>query len=169
MFWCHEHTPVGLWMEAATIWVKICSTQVVLMVKNPPANTRDIREAGLILGQEDPLEEGMATHSSILAWRIPCTVEPGGLWSIGSQRVRHDWSDLAHMHALYNIFSKWIAFFLLWRFCSWWLLLPSYAEMTDLAVEWEENRLRYTDQAEAYSPGGEPKSKDEGGCKADIQ
>ena len=41
--------------------------------------------------------------------------------------------------------------------------------MTDLAVEWEENRLRYTDQAEAYSPGGEPKSKDEGGCKADIQ
>ena len=40
------------------------------MVKNPPANTRDIREAGLILGQEDPLEEGMATHSSILAWRF---------------------------------------------------------------------------------------------------
>ena len=60
------------------------------MVNNPPANTGDIREAGLILGQEDPLEEGMATHSSILAWRIPCTVEPGGLWSIGSQRVRHD-------------------------------------------------------------------------------
>ena len=60
------------------------------MVKNPPANAGDIREAGLILGQEDPLEEGMATHSSMLAWRIPCTVEPGGLWSIGSQRVRHD-------------------------------------------------------------------------------
>ena len=37
------------------------------------------------LGQEDPLEEGMATHSSILAWRIPRTVEPGGLQSIGSQ------------------------------------------------------------------------------------
>ena len=40
-------------------------------------------------------EEGMATHSSILAWRIPWTEEPGGLQSIGSQRVRHDWSDLA--------------------------------------------------------------------------
>ena len=40
------------------------------------------------LGQEDPLEEGMATHSSILAWRIPWTEEPGGLWSVGSQRVR---------------------------------------------------------------------------------
>ena len=39
---------------------------------------------------EDPLEEGMATHSSILAWRIPWTEEPGGLQSKGSQRVRHD-------------------------------------------------------------------------------
>ena len=37
----------------------------------------------------------MATHSSILAWRIPWTEEPGGLQSMGSQRVRHDWSDLA--------------------------------------------------------------------------
>ena len=42
------------------------------------------------LGQDDPLEEGMATHSSLLAWRIPWTEEPGGLRSIGSQRVRHD-------------------------------------------------------------------------------
>ena len=41
------------------------------------------------LGQEDPLEEEMATHSSILAWRIPWTEEPGGLWSIGLKRVRH--------------------------------------------------------------------------------
>ena len=42
------------------------------------------------LGQEDPLEEGMATHSRILAWRIPWTEEPRDLQSIGSQRVRHD-------------------------------------------------------------------------------
>ena len=42
------------------------------------------------LGWEDPLEEGMATHSSILAWRIPWTEEPGGLRSLGSQRVEHD-------------------------------------------------------------------------------
>ena len=42
------------------------------------------------LGQEDPLEEEMATHSSILAWRIPWTEEPGGLQFTGSQRVRHD-------------------------------------------------------------------------------
>ena len=42
------------------------------------------------LGQEDPLEEGMATHSSILVWRIPWTEEPGGLESIVSQRVGHE-------------------------------------------------------------------------------
>ena len=42
------------------------------------------------LGQEDPLEEEMATHSSILAWEIPRTEEPGGLQSMGSQRDRHD-------------------------------------------------------------------------------
>ena len=43
------------------------------------------------LGQEDPLEKGMATHSRILAWKIPWTEEPGGLQSMGSQRVRHVW------------------------------------------------------------------------------
>ena len=42
------------------------------------------------LGQEDPLEKGLATHSSILAWRIPWTEEPGGLQSMESQRVRHN-------------------------------------------------------------------------------
>ena len=47
------------------------------------------------LGQEDPLEEVMATHSSTFAWRIPWTEEPGGLQPMGSQRVGHDWSDLA--------------------------------------------------------------------------
>ena len=43
------------------------------------------------VGQEDPPEKEMATHSSILAWEIPQTEEPGGLQSTGSQRVRHDW------------------------------------------------------------------------------
>ena len=45
------------------------------------------------LGQEDPLEKGLATHSSILAWRIQWTEDPGGLQSMGSRRVRHDCSD----------------------------------------------------------------------------
>ena len=55
--------------------------------KNPPANAGD---TGSIPGWEDPLEEGMATHSSILAWRIPQTEESGGLQSMGLQRVRPD-------------------------------------------------------------------------------
>ena len=56
------------------------------MVKNLPANAGDIRDSG----QEDPLEEGMSTHPSTLAWRIPWTEEPGKLQSTGSQRVGHD-------------------------------------------------------------------------------
>ena len=63
---------------------------MVLVVKNPPANAGDIRDTGSTLGQEDALEEGMASHSGILAWRIPCTEEPEELQSIVSQRVRHD-------------------------------------------------------------------------------
>ena len=56
------------------------------------------RFAKRCLGWEDPLEEDVATHSRILAWRIPWTCEPGRLQSMGPQRVRHDWSDLAHTH-----------------------------------------------------------------------
>ena len=60
---------------------------VAQMVKNLPV----MRETQVrSLDWEDPLEEGMATHSSILAWRIPWTEEPGGLQPVGSQRVRHD-------------------------------------------------------------------------------
>ena len=50
------------------------------------------------LGREEPLENGMPTHSSILAWRIPWTEEPGELQSMGSQRVRHDWVTNSHTH-----------------------------------------------------------------------
>ena len=60
---------------------------VTQTVENPPA----MPETWVLsLGGEDPLEEGVATHSSILAWRIPRTEEPGGLQSTGSQRVGHD-------------------------------------------------------------------------------
>ena len=64
---------------------------MVLVVKNLPANAGDIRRHGFDRWvMKSPLEEGMATHSSILAWRIPWTEEPGGLRSTGSQRVRHN-------------------------------------------------------------------------------
>ena len=65
------------------------------MVKSPPANAGDVRDGGLIPGSEEPLEEGMAVHSSILVWRIPWTEEPGGLLSMGLHRVGHDGSNLA--------------------------------------------------------------------------
>ena len=51
------------------------------------------------IGQEDSLEEGMTTHSSILAWEIPRTEEPGGLQSMELQRVGHNWSSLASTYA----------------------------------------------------------------------
>ena len=54
------------------------------MVKNPPV----AQETWII--QENPLKKRMATHSSILAWRIPWTEKPGRLWPMGSQRVEHD-------------------------------------------------------------------------------
>ena len=68
------------------------------VVKNLPAMQKTQEKQVQSLGQEDSLEEGMATHSSILAWRIPWTEEPGGLQSVASQRVRREWSDWAHTH-----------------------------------------------------------------------
>ena len=88
------------------------------------------------LGQEDPLEKGMRTHSSILAWRIPRTEKPGGLQSVGSQRVGHDWETkhstvlLAvqflknmpvqlHMHTCWRMKDTFLKRALLWiEFCS---------------------------------------------------
>ena len=69
------------------MWKLLCkhsfhwASPVALVVKNPAAKAGDTRK----VGQENPLKEGMATHSSILAWRIPCTEESGGLQSTGSQ------------------------------------------------------------------------------------
>ena len=60
------------------------------MVKNLPAMKETQGVQVRSLGREDPLEEEMAAHSGILAWRLPCTEEPGGLQCVGSQRVGHD-------------------------------------------------------------------------------
>jgi len=70
-------------------YIFIWASQAALVVKNPHANAGDIRDTGSILSQEDPLEKDMATHSSILAWRIAWTEELGRLQSMGLQRVRH--------------------------------------------------------------------------------
>ena len=67
-----------------------------LVVQNPLATQKMQETQVWSLGQEYALEEGMATHSSIPAWRIPCTEEPSGVQSTGSQRVRHEWRDWSH-------------------------------------------------------------------------
>ena len=61
-----------------------------LVVKNPPADAGDTEIRVQSLGRDDPPEEEMATHSSVLAWKMPWTEEPGGLQAVGSQRVGHD-------------------------------------------------------------------------------
>ena len=66
------------------------ASQVAQMVKNLPANAEDTGDKGLIPRLEDSLKEEMETHSSILAWVLPRTEEPGELQSMGSQGVGHD-------------------------------------------------------------------------------
>ena len=66
------------------------------------------------LGWEDPPEEDMATHSSILAWRITWTEESGGLQFTGLQRVEHDLSNLAHMYLFYEVILVLFYFYLQW-------------------------------------------------------
>ena len=89
------------------IWRMIAS-RVVQSVKNPSA----MQETRVwSLGWEDPLEEGMATHSSIFTQRIPWTEEPGGLQSMGSQRVRHDWAT--NIFTFLALITTRVKFFLL--------------------------------------------------------
>ena len=84
--WCPSRTEVSMGFLHGSV------------LKHPPAmqETQEIQVPSSCW--EDPLEEEMATHSSILAWRIPQREEPGGLQSMGSQRVGHHWAHM-HMHA----------------------------------------------------------------------
>ena len=68
---------------------RLVSASPVASGKKSTCNAGDAGDSHSILDQEDPLEEGMATHCSTLAWRIPWTEEPGGLQSMGLQRVGH--------------------------------------------------------------------------------
>ena len=113
------------------------------------------------LGWEDPIEKGMAAHSSILAWRIPWTEEPGGPQSLESQRVGHDWSNWAlrttpvksHLFHFYwlsrvwfciiRILHAWLraygkpslkACFSFLTCCTWWSLQPSSAFLSFLLI-----------------------------------
>ena len=92
----HTHTHIKLPQTAFT-WTKVLMPGhlVAQIVKNLPAMQKtELRS----LGREDPLEKGTETHSSILAWRMPWTEEPGGLQSMRSQRVGHDWVTNTRPH-----------------------------------------------------------------------
>ena len=104
-------------------------------MKNPSAKQKtQVR----CLGQEDPLEKEMASHSSILGWRIPRTEEPGGLQSMGSQSVGHEWSGLARTHT--NLSFSYILSLRLSSICdvrclgvlfkasSWWVRMVTFSK-----------------------------------------
>ena len=85
-------------------------------VKNVPAMQETWVQS---LGQEDPLEKGMVTHSSILAWRIPWTEKSGGLQAMGSQRVKDDWATNAFT-SLLRAMRSYLLFWMQWRGLPWW-------------------------------------------------
>ena len=93
-------------MWQCIIWASL----VTQMANNLPA----VQETQVpSLGQEDPLEKGMATHSSIPAWEIPWTQDPGGLQSLGLHRIGHDFTSNTHTHTythtlyyLYHCFGQ---------------------------------------------------------------
>ena len=98
LFWRVHELTFSKWPQLRVLlskyYVSIWASLVVQRVKHlPVVQETEVRS----LGQEDPLEKEMATHSSILAWRIPWTEEPGGLQSTWLQRVRHDWVT-THTH-----------------------------------------------------------------------
>ena len=96
----------------------------------------------LSLGQEDALEKGIAAHSSILAWRIPWTEEPGQLQSMGSQRVRHDWMTFTSLHIVVEyppvVFQEvqgqfdFFFFFLISIWLCWVFIVPCVTFSCDL-------------------------------------
>ena len=96
------------------------ASQVVLVVKNPPANAGDIRDVGSVTGSERSPGEGHGSPLQYSAWRISWTEDPDGRQSIASQKVRHDWSNLAHSSARYKWMLDFVkSFFIYWD--TWFL------------------------------------------------
>ena len=96
----------------------LVASLVAQKVKNPPAMQQTWVRS---LGQEDPLEKGMAVHSSILALRIPWTEARGGLQSMGSQRIGHDWLSLSLLLLLLLYSTRRLI----------WLILKSSVELSN--------------------------------------
>ena len=98
--WAHESERYCEKAYASLTWTSLASLEAQMVKNLPAAQETRVRS----LGQEDPLEKVLATHSSILAWRIPWTEEPDGLQSMGSHRVGHDWATNTFF---FTYFSAW--------------------------------------------------------------
>ena len=141
----HIHTHTYTYTSVWCVCVCMCSSQVAQWVKNCPAMQETQETWVPSLGGKDPLGKEMATHSSILAWRIPWTEEPGGLQSLGSQRVGHNRRNLsctrAHTHiqtprhAYSIVCSKpliwlWVHFHFMWGFQTrYWKTFPTDSQI----------------------------------------
>ena len=103
----------GLWQdEMKQLWfyalyVSYRGSQVALVVKNLPANAGNPRDTGSIPGSGRSPGEEMATHSTIVAWKIPWTEEPGRLQYMGLQRVGHDWATTHFTRFIVNKMGTW--------------------------------------------------------------
>ena len=137
----HMHKYMYIWL-LDYIFCYIRSSLVVQLVKNPPAMQETWVRS---LGWEGPLEEGMTTHSSILAWRIPWTEEPGGLQSMGSHRVRHWWVAFTfaliwlhtHIHTLWfeNVHIKLITAYTIILLC-YFNVLHGFVRFVQTSRDW---------------------------------
>ena len=118
------------------------ASQVALVVKNLPASAETQETQLRSLGREDPLEEEMATHSSIRAWEIPQTEEPGGLQSVGPQRVRHD-LGLNHHQFKEEKGFKLFCFVFFWRFSESLFVSKQTNKKRNVSKEIKVSFLRY--------------------------
>ena len=108
--------------------------------KEPACQSRRHNETWVwSLGWEDTLKEGMATHSSILAWRISWTEGPGGLQSMGSQRIEHNWSVVVQHR---NFLDAPVLKPFPWNLCLSLLSLLYFVEAYPLVVSWERIHQR---------------------------
>ena len=140
-------------------WICSCYYLIISLVPQMVKNLPVVWETQVwSLSWEESLEKEMATHSTILAWRISWTEEPGGLQSVGSQRIGHDWAT--------NTFNLLVLIFCIARFKSWFFFVPQ---------GWREERNGKTRSGWGsikeffpfpWSPGKVKRPQEWGGCQS---
>ena len=112
-----NHTPHNCYIPYVSSWIVLnCVPPKDLGFPGGSEFTCNAETQVQSLGREELLEKGIATHSSVLAWRIPWTKEPGGLQSMGSQRVRHNWAIKTHKRYVEVLTLSICACNLIWKY-----------------------------------------------------